>query len=111
MATRSIECFREPLDVTVTSRRKGTRSWRACVVVCEPGAGAPSPRPRRTAPPTDRWEVRTVSLNGRPLAERVDANTASEARAVVKAKLGVRRLEPGSEVRWVKQLRERARRA
>lgn len=39
----------------------------------------------------------------------IDANTASEARAIAKRRIGCDRLPQGTRVRWVKPLRERAR--
>lgn len=64
-------------------------------------------RARPSAPPCERWSV--VLPDGRTV--RADANTASEARAIAKAKLGLDRLPPGTTVYHLKQLRERKRNA
>lgn len=120
---RQIIPFREPLDVTVTTKRRGKRTFRQAVVICEPGAGTPSPRIARTAPPTDRWEVIMPMHFSRSTTVTVDANTKSEARAMVKDRINAQfgsgegknsrlawgRLPIGTKVRRVERLRERAR--
>lgn len=122
------QAFRMPLDVTVTSRKKGERSWRAAVVTHEPlPAASQMPRVRRDfpAPPKYRYSVWVPGMPAKLSKHVVDANSASEARAIVKARLiadpkvkrdfllpfradridGKHRLPCGTEVRIDKQLR------